>query len=934
MARQDVAVQLFYDGVWNDHTDSARIRTPIQITRGRGDEQSALTPSTCQLALDNRDGTFNPSNPSSSLFGKIGRNTPLRVAVGPLSVLSLPGGSGNYASSPDAASLDITGDIDIRAHIAPTDWTPAADRCVVSKSNTTGNQRSYQLVLQTPGNLRFTWSTDGTSAGATNADSTVATGFTDGTAHWVRVTLAVATGTVTFYTSANGEDWTQLGAKVTVGATSIFAGTATANVGARSAGTTDVFTGSIYWVQIRSGIDGVIVANPRFDRQTASDTSFVDSTGKTWTINGTAVILDLADSSRFSGEVSSWKPRRELGGDAWTEVTASGILRRLGQGAKALQSPLYRLSVREPTVAAYWPLENVAPNPVLLPSPVAGCPSATIRNSGSVVIQPVTWSDEDSLVGSSPLGALDTENGVAGVEATLTVAPGPALGVSYWTRTDVPPKDLSNGCFTQTTFTLFLKGSSVPRFTATLLQFPPGSSLALDPDTGSVTVRGSSADNTGASIDTVAADIDFVDGWRHVFTYFEPDGADVAVTIFVDNEPVAFGTLPSTTMGDVSAMRLGVFTQDTTTEQVGRVSFGHPAILTGSTTDLEDAAARIFDAGYGHSGEAADDRIDRLCTEEGIELVRFVGTSVEAMGPQPVAELVEILAECERTDAGVMVEPNYFLGLVYYTHDVLYNQVAALGLDFEAGQIRAPLDPDIDDLNVRNDVTAQRREGGSARAVRESGPLNTGDPAVDADAVGVYDTTIDVNPETDAQLANIAGWYLSLGTVDETRYSRVTVDLDAAPDLVEAVQQVDIGSVLTIGNLPDQPDPAELLVVGITETIETHRRLVTFNCVPASPYRVFTLGQSRLASGGSTLTNAETSGSTAFELTTQSGSARWSTTDEPYDLVVAGERVTVTTNNDTTSPQDVTVTRSVNGVVKAHAAGEAVQIFQPAVLGL
>lgn len=210
---------------------------------------------------------------------------------GTTSALDLPGGSGNFATSPDDASLDVTGDLDLRARIAPDDWTPSADQAIVAKSNPAGNQRQYHLVLRSTGALRLTWSTDGTSGGTTDADSTVATGFADGSTHWVRATLATATGTVKFYTSDDGVVWTQLGSTLTYAPTSIFAGTAPANVGARSGGVTDVFAGLIYSAQIRSGIDGTVVADPRFDQQPLGTTSFTDSTGKVWTINGTAVIV-------------------------------------------------------------------------------------------------------------------------------------------------------------------------------------------------------------------------------------------------------------------------------------------------------------------------------------------------------------------------------------------------------------------------------------------------------------------------------------------------------------------------------------------------------------------------------------------------------------------------------------------------------------------
>lgn len=205
--------------------------------------------------------------------------------------LNLPGGSGNYASTPDTAALDILGNIDIRARVAFTDWTPSTDQTLISKYNTTGNQRSWHLTLLTPGQLRFAWSTDGTGANTVNADSTAVTGFQPNLIRWVRATLVAATGTVTFYTSENGTLWEQLGNPVVVGATSIFSSTATVNIGARSAGTSDLMTGLFFAAEIRNSA-GTVVANPRFDQQGPTITSFADSTGKTWTINGTAAIIE------------------------------------------------------------------------------------------------------------------------------------------------------------------------------------------------------------------------------------------------------------------------------------------------------------------------------------------------------------------------------------------------------------------------------------------------------------------------------------------------------------------------------------------------------------------------------------------------------------------------------------------------------------------
>lgn len=204
--------------------------------------------------------------------------------------LNLPGGAGNYASTPDAASLDIVGDIELRAEVAPASWTPGAESTLISKWNTTGNQRSYHLSLLPSGQLRMGWSTNGTAV--TNADSTAVTGFQPGLSRFIRATLDVSSGEVRFYTSDHGGGFLQLGDPVIVGATSIFASTATVGVGAKSAGAADVLTGRVLAAQIRDGIAGTVVADPKFKEYGPTVTSFNDSTGKTWTLNGTAAIVE------------------------------------------------------------------------------------------------------------------------------------------------------------------------------------------------------------------------------------------------------------------------------------------------------------------------------------------------------------------------------------------------------------------------------------------------------------------------------------------------------------------------------------------------------------------------------------------------------------------------------------------------------------------
>ena len=199
----------------------------------------------------------------------------------------LPGASGNNLSVPDAATLDITGDIDLRWYGALDDWTPANNPGLVAKES--GSNRSYAFYVLDNGKLLLIWTTNGTTL--IQKESTVASGITDGTAKWVRATLDVDNGAsgndVKFWLSDDGITWTQLGSTVTTaGTTSIYSGTADVRIGGSQQNPADIFAGKCYRAQILNGIDGTKV----LDVDTSiigsgSATSFNALTGQTVTIN-------------------------------------------------------------------------------------------------------------------------------------------------------------------------------------------------------------------------------------------------------------------------------------------------------------------------------------------------------------------------------------------------------------------------------------------------------------------------------------------------------------------------------------------------------------------------------------------------------------------------------------------------------------------------
>jgi hypothetical protein len=233
------------------------------------------------LALKGAYGTF--------LLGD-SVNTSPRGSAALENYCDFPGETGDYASTPDIAANSITGDLDIRIKVALDDWTPAALSTVLSKWNTTGNQRAFQLSITTGGNLRFDWSADG-SAALGPATSTAAVSATDGAVKWIRVTHDVDNGAAgndtKFYTSDDGVTWVQLGTTVTTASTtSHFDSTAALTVSGINDGTSQPLAANLYRALVYDVIDG---ANTKADfdpsRASAGATSFAAVTGETWTIN-------------------------------------------------------------------------------------------------------------------------------------------------------------------------------------------------------------------------------------------------------------------------------------------------------------------------------------------------------------------------------------------------------------------------------------------------------------------------------------------------------------------------------------------------------------------------------------------------------------------------------------------------------------------------
>lgn len=922
-----LTVELDLVGDWSDPTDiTSKVysRAPVTITRGRTAEGGTVDPSTLSLTLNNRDGNFSPRNPTGDYFGKLGRNTPIRASVnmGKTRFAALAGETGGVFFTADSAQQDITGDLDVRLDCYLRQWRKLAG--LVYKWGDP-SQRSYFLQLNADGTLTLFWSTTG--ANSLSSTSTQQVPFTTG--HYsVRATLDVNNGssgnTVTFYWGTGGVDgtWTQLGDAVTTsGTTSIFNSTSAVAV---DAGAGVAANGNeVYAAQVRSGIAGTIKANPDFTAQTDGATSFTDSVSALWQTLGSTV---TSKRIRFVGEVAAWPVKWDPSGqDVYVEIQAAGVLRRLSQGASPLWDPVRRLAVRE-GAAAYWPLSD-APGTIDASSGVGGrkLTFSSFNTTGITVGRP-SFGDGSiypylpPAMATAPAPVGDFSGGeLTGVISVGSTSTDIAMDVLYRATEGFNDDDLP----LNTQFFVYTS-------TGLRWHWLPTNNFA---DIEVSVWRGDSALIDGGSFDAG----DLFDGQAHHvrLAVSTVNSTTQQYVLYIDGVQVSTDSF--VTGRALGAPRKAVISyfSDSVQSQVNPVYLGHFTVWSGTFPTVSDAV----DASLGHAGETAGERLTRLADEEDLSLV-ILGDSddTEDMGPQRAATLVELLQECAVTDQGLLFEPRDTGGLAYLTRVGLQSQNAVLSLDYDSKHLSL-FEPVEDDSAIRNDVTMTDTFGAAFQATQDDGPLSTDAPPSGA---GRYQESLIVNPDTSGQLPDLAGWRLHLGTVDEARYPAIGIGLHrsvftGSDDLTTDALDLDLGQVLLVTDVPAwlPPDDVLQMVQGVRETLSNFTYDVEFSCAPASPWTVgiYDDTEFRYHSDNSSLSASASSSATSLSVATTSGPL-WGHGDGDFDIIVGGERMTVTAISGTTSPQTFTVTRSVNGVTKAQDSGSTVDLFQPTIYAI
>lgn len=644
----------------------------------------------------------------------------------------------------------------------------------------------------------------------------------------------------------------------------------------------------------------------------------------------TPVQLIVDGSTRTTVEASSWQPDQDMGDDpdAWVELECGGILRRLQQGKTPLLAPLHRAIVAA-APAAFWPLTDGS--------------SSTQFSSGLVGGDPVALLGELELaaVAGSPGAGASLPNMVGGGGGTVRM---PTLTAAEWGMEALlylEPADASLDA-----------GGAVLEWTVNGDIGRDGWSVGFSYDSSpggdgyGISVIGDAGPTTpgfGVGAFNLAA------GWHHIRLQAEQVGGSAEITLYVD------GVVDATFGTDTAVGTLGAPSGDLTFElelgstgNVGVAGVGMVAFYSGAVPDHSDAAV-------GYAGELAGVRFLRLLGEEGVAAV-VVGDELDtqACGAQPVDTLLGIVRETVRTDDGMLFEPADQVALAMRTGRSRYNQTTVATFSWADPGVGKPLRPKYDDRPTFNDVTVQRRDGGTARAVQLTGPMNVQDPIDDPDGVGRADTKVDVNTATDDVLPIHAGWHLSKGTVPDARYPQITIDLDDAPGLIPDVDALDIGDRFELADLPTDwaLEPVAMLLVGIRESLPAgaghHRRVVTLVTTPAAPYEILVVGDGtinlrgmRVHTTSSTVDGAHTAGDTTILI--DSAGITWTTNADNWNPALNGggmfldiglERVRVTGIAGAGSAWTLTVERAVNGVSGSIADGTPVRFAYPGRIAL
>lgn len=947
----DISSEFYVDGsfreVYGGVDLAARVRgsDSIRITRGLADQQGTYAPTSMTSTLNNRDGVFSPTNPYSPLYGKIGRNLRFRTGVKKSNTwdeyLRMPDyntlNTGQRMYTVDKASLDVTGDLDVRFEFTPN-YTRTRRQSLCGKWNVAAASRSWFVEMRQDGTLALATSPDGT-LGAALTNVTTYTVPTAASRMAIRVTLDVDNGAAgrvyTWYTSTSiSGTWTQVATSTVAGTTSIFGGTTEVEVGsvnqANGPFTDSVpFSGKVHAFQLYNGIAGTLVAdfNPT-TRDVGKNKTWVDTCASpnTWLMSGADIRL-ASDRIRLSGEIASLPELWDVTNvDRWVPMTAASIGRRYTTNKGVLGSAIYRNYRNYPLLNGYWPCEDQAGATQAASALSDGRPGETVS---------CTFGSTSGLDGSAGCLTLSSAPNISSATfrgKTITTGTGSTTVLFYFKLDTLPASE-----FTWGNFYLF-----------------PATTVRIEFNIGPnyFSFRGYGSDNTNRfDSGAILFGATPLDQWVGMQIWLTQEGGNVRYqtawhgvgtnTFFTHNPG---GSTYAGTLG--RGLHLAKF--GTPDASFAGAQLAH--VIMATSSDLDLVSTRFRDVSKGYAGETVLARMARLAVEENVQL-DWLGDfyNTQICGPQQVARLVDNFTSAAAVDGGLFGDMRDTPGFRYVTRAYLGNR-QGLTLNYANSELSATPAPITDDRYTVNDFTASRPSGSSARyQANDNRPLNVNDPDATVNpGVGRYEMSGSFNASSDSQLNLLASAQVAVGTASEYRIPNLAVGLHRSEMSASRIADTiacDFGDPLTLTGLNAMtnmaPDDVSMVAFGYTETISNFLWDWVSNTVPQAPYHVPIVGTYDTVRGEPRLDadfgghvavhcgpNGLSSGITSIKMRinrvdftpVQIVDSTSYAAEFPLDLLIAGERMTMTACTAPPSSANVTPGDFEAGVTGFQAA--------------
>jgi len=532
-------------------------------------------------------------------------------------------------------------------------------------------------------------------------------------------------------------------------------------------------------------------------------------------------------SWRFTGEVNEWPTGWEGGPGlhAETLLTATDKFKRLGDRGELLTT--LDEDIIDDVPFAYYPLNE--------PAGVDGTTQSAGDLSGNDEI-PLTVRQS----GGGGVITFGSEPGIPPfyVQKRTTVAFNPASnGNGPWLRGQlrkVPAIFSARGA----TVNVFAQESTSPITQGALafLTATNGSYFGIRKrSNGNISAAYFDVDSGSTFEVDTGIGMTSLNPTMYTATLDVPSAGNGRITFYANGN--AFGTpvtFPLAAIPTWAVVSVGGRASELFRGYISHVGFYNWPVSTGGIIGWWFSAFRGTDG----AGSTSYARLNKLCIYTNLESpLRFVSGDGSfnpvPVGPQEIeGQPIEAMRLVETTEDGQF----YIDGAgrsILRLRNARYNLAPSLAIDSER------LDPDSvkfrgDDFGLMNDVTAERSDGASARVVNQDS----------VDDHGRVKAQLNAIPTTDDALRDLAAWRVNVFGIQRNRITGVKFSLLNDASVISTALLLDIGSKISIVNLPTQAPVSSLglFIEGWGETISEEEWSMELNTSPADPYDVWQIG--------------------------------------------------------------------------------------------